>query len=1092
MYENVIKVLLVEDDEDDYLLTRELLAEIQSSRFDLTWATTYEEALETIKNYKPDVCLIDYRLGEYNGVELLHESLERGYGIPIILLTAQDDLDVDLKAMRAGASDYLVKGHIDRPLLERSIRYTIERAKTLEALRTSENKYRQIVETAREGIWMIDAQARTNYVNQRMAEMIGYTVNEMLGRHISDFMDETTARETLQKFERRKQGIAEQYERLLTHRDGTSLWVLVATNPIYGPDGDFAGSLGMISDITERKRAEEVRERLAAIVESSQDAILSKTLDGTITSWNSGAEKMYGYAEAEVVGRHISLIVPPERLEELAEIMARLQRGEQIKQMETVRVRRDGTLIDISITASPIKAEGGGFVGASTIARDITERKRAEKMLRKSEESYRELVENARDIIYSHDLKGNYTSINRAGEQIFGYTREEVLGMSLAQTVAPEYLEETRRMLERKLAGEEKTVYELEGIAKDGRRITIEVNSRLIYQDTVAVGVQGIARDITERKRSEEMLRLAGHRALEEYERLLDRLARLALTFGAARNLQTIYRGLRDFTLALTPSFALAICHYDDARAVRKGEYFYINGVELENTIVDELPVRSGPVSRAINSGTALIFNDYLKETDNGRKGVNVGFDIDDEKPLSALIAPMAIMGRIIGTIEVQSHQLDAYTKEHATAMQMAANLAANAIENVRLLNQEREKEEQLRQSQKMEAVGRLAGGVAHDFNNLLTAINGYSDLTMRRLQSSDPLRQNIEEIKKAGNRAAALTRQLLAFSRKQVLQPKVLDLNMVISDLEKMLHRLIGEDIDLRVAVSPQLGSVKADPGQMEQVIMNLVVNARDAMPDGGKLTIKTKNVYLDEEYARHHIAVEPGHYVMLAISDNGCGMNEETRTRIFEPFFTTKVQGKGTGLGLSTVYGIVKQSRGNIWVYSEEGSGTTFKVYLPRVEEEVDAIQQTQQPRMSAQGTETLLLVEDDEMVRHMVREVLELSGYRVLEASDGQTALVLFERYAEPIHLMLTDVIMPGMSGRTLADQVTRLRAETIILYMSGYTEDAIVHHGVLNKGVNFIEKPFTPDALARKVREVLDKPHLMSRDHLQIQTMMIEQR
>jgi CheY-like chemotaxis protein len=229
-----------------------------------------------------------------------------------------------------------------------------------------------------------------------------------------------------------------------------------------------------------------------------------------------------------------------------------------------------------------------------------------------------------------------------------------------------------------------------------------------------------------------------------------------------------------------------------------------------------------------------------------------------------------------------------------------------------------------------------------------------------------------------------------------------------------------------------------------------------------------------------------------MLAISDNGCGMNEETRTRIFEPFYTTKVQGKGTGLGLSTVYGIVKQSRGNIWVYSEEGSGTTFKVYLPRVEEEVDTIQQAQQPRMSAQGTETLLLVEDDEMVRHMVREVLELSGYRVLEASDGQTALVLFKQYAEPIHLMLTDVIMPGMSGRTLADQVTRLRAETIILYMSGYTEDAIVHHGVLNEGVNFIEKPFTPDALARKVREVLDEPHLVSRDHLQIQTMMIEQR
>ncbi|HEY0005591.1 MAG TPA: PAS domain S-box protein [Pyrinomonadaceae bacterium] len=1203
MYENVIKVLLVEDDENDYLLTRGLLAEIESSRLDLTWASTYEEALETTKIFGPDVCLIDYRLGEYNGIELLREMAERGYRMPVILLTGQDDLDIDLKAMRAGASDYLVKGQIDRPLLERSIRYTIERAKTLEALRTSENRYRRIVETAREGIWMIDEEARTNYVNQRMAEMLGYTVDDMLGRHVSDFMDEAATRETLQNFERRKQGVSEQYERLLKHRDGTELWVLIATNPIYGPNGEFVGSLGMITNITERKQAEEdlrrqldfteaitaslgegvyaldlkgrvtfmnpaaeaalgwkqeellgqqihgvihcqysdgttrpasecqllrvlktdrmtlvesdvftrrdgsilpvsytsspiitggqvvgavlafhdiaerkleeeVRERLASIVESSQDAILSKTLDGIITSWNAGAEKMYGYMEAEAVGRHISLIVPPGHQRELTEIMSKLRRGEQIKQLKTVRVRKDGSLVDVSITISPIKSAGGQLVGASTSARDITESKRADELLRKSEERYREMVENARDIIYSHDLQGNYTSVNLAGEQIFGYTRDEILGMNLSQTIAPEYLEETRRMIDRKLAGEGKTVYEVEALAKDGRRITFEVNSRLVYQDGIAVGVQGIARDITERKRAEEMMRLADRRAVEEYERLLDRLARLALTFGTARDLQTNYRALRDFALALTPSFALVICHYDEERAVREGAYFYINGVEIENPILEQMPVRSGPASRVIKSATALIFNDYLEEINGGKNAVCVGLDVDNEKPRSALIAPMAIMGRVIGTVEVQSHELNAYTREHATAMQMAANLAANAIENVRLLNMEREKEEQLRQSQKMEAVGRLAGGVAHDFNNLLTAINGYSELTMRRLQSEDPLRHNLEEIKKAGNRAATLTRQLLAFSRKQVLQPKVLNLNAVISDLEKMLSRLIGEDIDWRAVLGPDLGCVKADPGQMEQVIVNLVVNARDAMPNGGKLTIETENVNLDEAYAQYHVTVEPGYYVMLTISDNGCGMSGETRARIFEPFFTTKEEGKGTGLGLSTVYGIVKQSKGNIWVYSEIGEGTTFKIYLPRVEEEVDNLQQSQHPQMNAQGTETLMLAEDDEMVRQIARRILEMSGYQVLEASNGPEALVLLEQYKQPIHLMLTDVIMPGMSGHDIAEQAARLRPEMIILYMSGYTKDAIVHHGVLNEGVNFIEKPFTPYGLASKVREVLD--------------------
>jgi PAS domain S-box-containing protein len=380
-----------------------------------------------------------------------------------------------------------------------------------------------------------------------------------------------------------------------------------------------------------------------------------------------------------------------------------------------------------------------------------------------------------------------------------------------------------------------------------------------------------------------------------------------------------------------------------------------------------------------------------------------------------------------------------------------------------------RNSEEQLRQSQKIEAIGRLAGGIAHDFNNLLTVISGNCQLSLLELREKDPLRGNIEEIKRASEKAADLTRQLLAFSRRQILEVKVLDLNTVLRNLDKMLHRLIGEDIELVTLLADDLGRVKTDPGWVEQIIMNLAVNARDAMPDGGKLTIETANVELDEAYARRHIAVKPGCYVMLSVSDTGVGMTPEVRQQVFEPFFTTKEKGKGTGLGLSTVYGIVKQSGGNIWVYSELGQGTTFKIYLPSVDESLEEEREKVTREEFPRGSETILVVEDEEDVRRLAVRALERQGYRVLEASCGDDALVLSK---EPIHMMLTDVVMPGMSGCQLADRLTPFHPKMKVLYMSGYTDNAIVHRGVLEEGVNYIQKPFTIDKLMRKVREALD--------------------
>ncbi len=381
--------------------------------------------------------------------------------------------------------------------------------------------------------------------------------------------------------------------------------------------------------------------------------------------------------------------------------------------------------------------------------------------------------------------------------------------------------------------------------------------------------------------------------------------------------------------------------------------------------------------------------------------------------------------------------------------------------------------EEQLRQAQKMEAVGRLAGGVAHDFNNLLTAITGYSELLLGGV-GEGAVRKDLEEIRKAADRAAALTRQLLAFSRQQVLEPRVLDLNAVVADMESMLRRLIGEDVDLVALRAPALGRIKADPGQVEQVLMNLVVNARDAMPDGGKLTIETANVDLDDAYARRHVSVRAGSYVMLAVSDTGIGMDAETQTHVFEPFFTTKAPGKGTGLGLSTVYGIVKQSGGHIWVYSEPGKGTTVKIYVPRVDGPLGEAATAPLTTPKAARGETILLVEDDPGVRALACRILTAAGYTVLAAQDGAEALRVNASHEGEIALVLTDMVMPEMNGHALAERLTAARPGLRILYMSGYTDKAILRQQAFEPGVAFVDKPFTPIALARKVQEMLDAP------------------
>jgi two-component system, cell cycle sensor histidine kinase and response regulator CckA len=409
---------------------------------------------------------------------------------------------------------------------------------------------------------------------------------------------------------------------------------------------------------------------------------------------------------------------------------------------------------------------------------------------------------------------------------------------------------------------------------------------------------------------------------------------------------------------------------------------------------------------------------------------------------------------------------------------------AQGLVEKLVIVNRDitnrKQLEEQFRQVQKMEAVGRLSGGVAHDFNNLLGVIIGYAEIVQEGLDTTQPIRSSVDEILRAGHRAASLTRQLLAFSRQQVLDPKVLDLNTVVKDMEKMLKRLIGEDVELRTDLSTELARVKADESQVEQVILNLAINARDAMPHGGKLVLTTSNFHMDENFVRRYpFPVNVGDYILLRVSDTGSGMDSRTKARIFEPFFTTKEKGKGTGLGLSMVYGIVKQSNGYIDVSSELEAGTTFDIYLPKVDQPVDTSTNTATSD-SLGGSETILLVEDDPSLRALAVHMLESCGYNVLEASSGAAALEISRQQKVHIHLLLTDVVMPGMSGRVLAEQIVAQSPHLVVLYMSGYTGQTVGAHGVLAEGSYFLPKPFTRDSLARKIREVLDSRMAASAD------------
>ena len=906
----IVRVLLVEDDEDDFVITRDLFSEMAGGRFTLDWTKTFEEALERMALNRHDVCLVDYRLGAQNGIELLRAALESGCQAPVILLTGAGEHQIDLEAMRAGAADYLVKTQLQSNTLERSIRYALQRKRAAAAAAFEQSRLAAF--GAEIGLMLTRWDSLKAIMDRCSQAMVKY-LNAAIAR-IETFDLNTGNFETLAM-------------------SGPSLDHLLPCGNLpsipleSGPLGEWKPLL--IKQLLNDSRLPEQDwiKRAGLISYAAYPLVLEEKLVGVMSMFTQQPLTEQIALELGSVAHGIALCI---------------------------------------------------------------ERKRSEEALGISEFKYRSVVETIKEVIFQLDEFGNWVVLNPAWSAITEFEVRPTLGTFFLEYIHQDDRQQNEKIflnfMERKL---DHCRYETRLLTRNGKVRWVEVYAQtsLTTAKTVS-GISGTLTDITERKTSEIQIQ------------------KLAAFPRVSPN----------------PVLEFAI----------DGTMTYANGAAL--TMAHSLEAKEIPSILPGNAGAIV------------RECLSTG--------QNRLRQEVTIKGRTItwSFFPIISNQV-----VHCYGADVTDMLSLEA---------------QLRHAQKLESIGQLAAGVAHDFNNILTVIQGYSDFLLARCKDDETIHKPLKQIGDAAKRAASLTRQLLTFSRKQVIQPRVQCLNGVLQNLGNMLPRLLGEDILLETNYTTGLPRIEADTGMLEQIVMNLAVNARDAMPKGGKLFIGTTTTIIDQNYVSLHPESRPGTFVCLTVTDTGCGMDSRTMERIFEPFFTTKEVGKGTGLGLATVYGIVKQHRGWLDVSSEVGVGTTFKTYLPAIEAAEEMILVTPSTASVEGGNETILLVEDEPVVRELVREILQAYRYRVIEAASGAEALRIWDEHNGQFDLLLTDMVMPeGLNGRELAEQLKRRKPRLKVIFSSGYSAESSGKE-FRDGDTSFLPKPYLPQQLTQLVRRRLD--------------------
>jgi two-component system, cell cycle sensor histidine kinase and response regulator CckA len=865
---------------------------------------------------------------------------------------------------------------------------------------------------------------------------------------------------------------------------------------------------------------------------SSNMMAIHSLKDWSYVDVNEAGTSFGGFTREELIGRTMDEYRLLEDPSSQMVVARKLKEEGKVHNME-LRVRtKDGDWRTVLFSADPITFNNKPCMLAVSV--DITEREQEADALKQSEEKYRKLVEHSlQGLSIGQDMRFVYC--NNAFLKMFGYTEKELLALSPREVEAMVHPDDRKILSERyrdQLAGKSISPrFEFRALKKDGTEIVLEMHTSLV-EFNGKPAIQGICMDITERKKAENALRESEERfrmiaeTMDEIFWIFDVDQKVATYlspafdriwgFSRSRVVDSpepiwdpVHPEDRELVHKVVDLMAAGRLHDYEYRIIRPDgsiRYLWNRGFPVKDKngrIIRYIGVTQDVTewrqaeealkeSREYLNQIINCIGDpiFVKDREHRIVLVNDAMCTFAGLPHERLIGSSEIPEAVAAIIWEQEESVFRTGKEHVSEDTLVDGQGVNRtlltkkspltdkngkkqiVGVLRDITEYKRLESQFLQAQKMEAIGVLAGGVAHDFNNLLNVINGYAELMMDGMDLDNPMVKDLEQIREAGRRAAALTSQLLAFGRKQIMQPEIFDLNKVISGMQSMLSRMIGEDIEIGANFHPDPMLINADPGKIQQVVMNLVVNARDAMPNGGQLTIQTTRVDFEESYIKEHTMTKPGPYVMLAISDNGIGMDTETQARIFEPFFTTKSKEKGTGLGLSTVYGIVKQSGGFIWVYSEPGKGTTVKVYFPCEHEPAAAATLVTSPDLSIRGSETVLIVEDEEAVRALASRILRDRGYTVLEAADGMEALRIAQEFENRIHLVLTDVIMPGVGGRLLVSSLEEVRPGIKSLFISGYTDDAIVHQGILDTGVAFLQKPFSVEGLVRKVREVLN--------------------